>query len=261
MSPVIELNSFSLVPDLKRFRKPPISTSRSALLEIKSQIDEIYIACEAGFGRNAGDSLDVLRYQWKHCQPLVKAKMWATEPLAQTLESAIRHYVGQGSLIHALSVSCFVRLNCDPFKYVAPFKQWRLKGLMVIAKMLTNTAPYPVMAELAKQTDPALFAALQEADQVTICQALLLMVTQYGPLAHSEEWEVLALAKDILRDIESLAGRETETALLRAWVENRGGAEGAFFEKEVLRKIEHLASFAVGILERDLEQSSSLARK
>ena len=221
----------------------------------------MYIACEAGFGRNAGDSLEVLRYQWNHCKPLVKAKMWATEPLAQTLEGAIRYYVGQGSLIHALSVSSFVRLNCDPFKYVAPFKQWRLKGLMVIAKMLTNTAPYPAMAELAKQTDPVLLTALQGADQVTVCQALLLMVIQYGPLAHSEEGEVLTLARDILRDIESLAGRETETALLHAWVENRGGSEGAFFEKEVLKKIEHLASFAVGILEKDLERGSSLTGK
>ena len=186
--------------------------------------------------------------------------MWATEPLAQTLEGAIRYYVGQGSLIHALSVACFARLNCDPYKHVAPFKQWRLKGLMVIAKMLTNTAPYPAMVQLAEKTEPALLRALQGADQVTICQAMLLMVISYGPMAHSEEWEILLLAKDMLRDIESLEGRETESSLLHAWARKEGGADGIFFETEVLRKVEHLASFAIGILEKDLKPRSLLSR-
>lgn len=260
LSPVISLNSFSLVPDLKKFHKPPISITSSELEALKSQIDEIYLTCETGFGKNTGDDLEVLRYQWGQCKPLIKAKMWATEPLAQTLEGAIRYYVGQGSLIHALSIACFARLNCDPYKHVAPFKQWRLKGLMVIAKMLTNTAPYPAMLDLAKKTEPSLLRALQEADQVTICQAMLLMVTAYGPMAHSEEWEILVLAKDMLRDIESLEGRETESSLLRAWARQEGGADAVFFEREVLRKVEHLASFAIGVLEKDLRRKSLLAR-
>lgn len=163
------------------------------------------------------------------------------------------YYTEIGSFAHALAVSCFAALNCDPYKYPAPFKQWRLKGIMVIAKTLTNTAPPSAMEELGRRSDPKVMVVLQQADQVSICQALALMVLKYGPMGHSAEWEIIELATSMLQDIESLEGREKESALLHAWAESRDQTGTAFFKTEILTPIQDLAGCAEEILTSDLQ--------
>jgi SET and MYND domain-containing protein len=66
----------------------------------------------------------------------------------------------------------------------------------------------------------------------------------------AESWEVLKEAKSMLEDLESLEGREQESTLLRAWANDPEDPEGgAFFEDQVLKPVNTLASFAVEILE------------
>ncbi|KKY31678.1 putative set and mynd domain protein [Diaporthe ampelina] len=258
-SPVIPLNSFSLVPNLQKLRKPAISppTSKKELQELKDGIDEIYVACQTP-ERSRGpttieERLMVLKHQWRQCQPLVQAGMWAQEPLGLTVEHAIMYYTEIGSYAHALSVACFAALNCAPYKYPAPFKERRLKGLMVIAKTLTNTAPPSAMEALTEVTDQRVMVCLLQADQVAMCEALALMVEKYGPVAQTEEWEILDLARSMLQDIASLPGREKEAALLRGWAGSRDEAGTKYFKEQILQPIEDLAGFAVEIMRGDFE--------
>ncbi|POS74485.1 hypothetical protein DHEL01_v207119 [Diaporthe helianthi] len=258
-SPVIHLNSFSLVPNLERLRKPAISppTSRKGLQELKEGIDEIYVACQTP-ERSRGPStteerLMVLRHQWRQCQPLIQAGMWAQEPLGLAVEHAIMYYTETGSYAHALSVACFAALNCAPYKYPAPFKERRLKGLMVIAKTLTNTAPPSAMEALAEVTDERVMVCLLQADQVAMCEALALMVEKYGPVAQSDEWEILDLARSMLQEIASLPGRDNQARLLRGWARSRDEAGTRYFKEQILQPIEDLAGFAVEIMKADFD--------
>lgn len=162
-------------------------------------------------------------------------------------------YTQTGSFAHALSVACFAALACSPYKYPAPFKERRLKGLMLIAKTLTNTAPLSAMDQLEGHTDPRVMMCLRQADQVAICEALALMVEKMGPLAHSQDWEIVDLAKSMLQDIASLQGRETEAGLLRSWAKNRDEAGNKYFKEQILTPIEDLAGFAVDIMRADFE--------
>lgn len=260
-SPVTPLNSFSLVPNLEKLRKPPIKPPKSPaqLKEFKESIDEIYVACQppdpSQVPRTPEARLIHLRHQWKQCQPLIQAEMWAQEPLGLTIETAIMYYTEIGSFAHALSVACFAAINCAPFKHPAPFKERRLKGLMVIAKTLSNTAPPSAMDELDGKTDPRVMICLRQADQVAICEALALMVEKYGVMAHSEDWEIVDLARSFLNDIASLEGREKEAGLLRAWTKN-DEAGRKYFRQQILTPIEDLAGFAVEIMTTDFEGGS-----
>ncbi|KAF3769245.1 hypothetical protein M406DRAFT_250380 [Cryphonectria parasitica EP155] len=261
-SPIIPLNSFSLVPNLEKLRKPPIKppSSQAGLKELKDSIDEIYVACQppdpSQAPRTSEARLTHLQHQWKQCQPLIQAHMWAQEPLGLTVEHAIMYYMETGSFAHALSVACFAALSCAPFKYPAPFNERRLKGLMVIAKTLTNTAPPSVMDELSRRSDERVMMCLRQADQVAMCEALALMVEKYGLLANSEDWEIVELARSFLKDIASLPGREKESGLLRGWVKSRDEAGTKYFKEQILQPIEDLASFAVDIMVADFAETA-----
>lgn len=179
--------------------------------------------------------------------------MWAQEPLGLTIEHAVMYYTQTGSFAHALSVACFAALNCAPFQYPVPFKERRLKGLMVIAKTLTNTAPPSAMDQLEGISDPRVMMCLRQADQVAICEALALMVDKLGPLAHSEEWEIRGLAKSMLHEISTLEGREKEAGLLRGWALSEEKLGTKYFREQILVPIEDLAEFAVDIMRGDFE--------
>jgi SET and MYND domain-containing protein len=102
---------------------------------------------------------------------------------------------------------------------------------------------------------------LATADQVSMCEALLRLAVHHGSVGAAEDWDVLKQARSMLDDVESLEGREQESALLRAWARDPEDPEGAaFFEKQVLRHINTLASFAPEILEETLG-AKSLVKK
>lgn len=278
-SPVIPLNAHSLVPNLEKLRHPPISppTSKKELKAFKDSIDEIYVACQTPPSEapitTSEDRRLHLRHQWQQCESLIRAEMWAQEPLALTIEHAIMYYTETGQFAHALAVACLAALKCHPYKFPAPFRERRLKGLMVIAKTLTNTASPSAMQELESRAAKSqsassghyaelLLTCLKQADQVILCEAMALMVERDSPLAapsedgegDEEEWEIAGLARSMLKDIASLPGREKEAGLLRAWVKSHDEAGKKYFREQILRPIEDMAVLAVEVMNADFEQ-------
>lgn len=210
-------------------------------------------------GDDEVEHLDVARARWELCRPLVDARMWAIEPLSTTVtQLAIRWQASYKMVVYALPLLCFASTECEPFKYVAPFKPSRIKGLMAITKLLAVTGEFTASGALATRCHhEGLVGSLAMADQVTMCEGLLRLIVHYGAVGAAESWEVLRDARAMLADLESLEGREQESTLLRAWAQDPEDPEGgAFFEDQVLKPINTLASFAVEILEAMLDAKS-----
>lgn len=241
----IPLNTFSLQPDLQLYIDPPID--RTALT-----------AASAARKGHKDDQL------WSRCAALRDAKMYAVEPLPALLHSLIIQYETQEqNFAYALSLACFLATSCHPYAHVPPFKPWRVKGLMMVAQLLSQTAPLSAMGELGKICPyPALVERLARMDQVSMCEAVLRLVVYYGPIAHSDDWEVVANARELLDDIAQLQGRERESATIGLWATDPERPDARhFFEEVVLKPIKELAGFALDITERRLRDGDALARQ
>ncbi|KAI6286663.1 hypothetical protein MCOR27_001735 [Pyricularia oryzae] len=253
-SSVVPLNDLTLSPGVEKLLYPPGEADRFKQKSWRSKVEAIYEDCQ--HDRSAKPTFEerfaMLRANWQSCKPLVDAQLWAWQPLAQTLQGATLYYLGMENHTRALSTACFTALHCDPYQYVAPFKTFRLTGLMLIAKILTQTS-VPDREELAKTAHPEILAILDRSDQASMLHAILLIVVNNAPKGHSDDWEVLHEAKTMLSGIESIEGREDESMLLRRWVKNpENHADKAFFQERVLRPIESLAKVAPEILRADL---------
>ncbi|KAK4103136.1 hypothetical protein N658DRAFT_467657 [Parathielavia hyrcaniae] len=262
-SPNIPLNSFSLQPDLEKLRNPPIDRSKVT----KAEIEAIYKKWQAlakPEGGNEGEHLKLAKARWELCRPLVEARMWAAEPLPTTvLELATRWQTNYKMVVYALPLLCFLATECDPFKLVAPFMPWRIKGIVAIVKLLAVTGELTASGALVATgcTHEGLLGTLVTADQVSMCEALLRLAVRHGSVGAAEDWDVLQQAKSILEDVESLPGREQESNMLRAWAKDPEDPEcAAFFETQVLKPIKTLSSFAVEILEVMLAGKSVVRR-
>lgn len=167
------------------------------------------------------------------------------------LELATRWQISYTMFVYALPLMCFLAIECDPVKQVAPFMRWRVKGVLAIVKALMVTGEFTASGELAKRcTHEGILGTLAMADQVSMCEALLRLAVYQGEIGASEDWEVLQEARELLADLESLRGREQESRLVRLWVRDHQDPEGrAFVENQVLRPIRTLAGFAVEGLE------------
>lgn len=214
-------------------------------------------------GDDEDEHLKVARARWELCRPLIEARMWAVEPLPTTILHLATHWqTSYKMVVLALPLLCFLSTECEPFKLVAPFKPWRVKGVVAVVKLLAVTGELTASGAMAARcTHEGLVGALATADQVSMCEALLRLAVHHGSIGAGEEWEVLKQARSMLEDVESLEGREEESTLLRAWARDSDDPEGsAFFENQVLRPINTLASFAPEILEAALG-AKSLAKK
>ncbi|KAK3384728.1 hypothetical protein B0T24DRAFT_673503 [Lasiosphaeria ovina] len=254
-SPAIPLNTFSLQPDLQKLRHPPIEGGGSS-----AEIDTIYKAWKAAAIPEYQDPIQLAQARWKLCKPLADAKMWAVEPLPSTLLQLANSYQEDPK---ALALSCFLATECEPYKLVAPFMPWRIKGAMMIAKLLSGTAQLTASGELAQAcSHKGLIEILSKSDQVSMCEAILRLVVHYALLGESEDWEVLAEARAMLEDVESLEGRQNQSALLRAWAKDPQDPEGgAFFHSVVLRPVNELAALAIEIVNAELGNGKSLVRR
>ncbi|OTA97937.1 hypothetical protein M434DRAFT_391545 [Hypoxylon sp. CO27-5] len=255
--PQLELNSYSLVPDINKLRNPPVIRLHSNK-SLQKTVEELSLACSTSLQElSSADRYKQLGERWDKCRPLRKADLYAIDPLNQVLNEASTHFVEQGKFAYALAVSCFLALESDPYRAPMPFGVQRVKGLFKIAKLLSNTATTASTASTAyRSSDTSLPARLSRAlgkvDQVTLCQAVLTMGIHYCPAAHSTEWPVYHEAKDLLNDIESLPGRDKENALVNAFNRNPSGLEeNNFFKVAVLEPVEYLAGFAVEIMEAE----------
>ncbi|KAI1504356.1 hypothetical protein F5X99DRAFT_423828 [Biscogniauxia marginata] len=251
--PHLELNSLSLFPDLQKLRNPPISRFLHSDKTLQRAVEDIYPTCSEPLrGQNSEGKVKQLRQRWKACEPLWKAELYAIDPMSQVLAETNIYFSENGHFIYSLAISCFIALNCDPYRSPMPFGPQRVKGLFMIAKLLSNTAPADMGSEPSKGSGPIatkISQILSKVDQATMCQVLLALVAHYGPAAHSTEWQVYRQATDLLSDIESLPGREPEDSLVKAFIRNpKGVEETRFFESAVLNPIRELSQFALEIM-------------
>ncbi|RYP81968.1 hypothetical protein DL770_005729 [Monosporascus sp. CRB-9-2] len=256
--PHLELNSFSLTPDLEAFQKPRIKYFLSSNMSLQRNVEEIYSSCSGSLqGMDALGKREELRRRWGKCEQLRKAMLFAIEPLAQFFVESSIYFAEQDDFPAALAVSCFVALQSDPYRSPMPFAAQRVKEMLMIAKLLTNTAP-GVASPPANTTTATVRSKLSEIlakmDQITVCQFVLTLVLRWGPAAHSSDWQVCSQAKDLLKDIESLPGREKEYAMVKAFLKNPSGPdEGLFFEVGVLKPIRELSEIAIDVLSAEFE--------
>ncbi|KAI5861755.1 hypothetical protein GGS23DRAFT_611342 [Durotheca rogersii] len=253
--PGLELNAFSLVPDPDALRHPPIQPPSDLL---RRTIDDIYPACSAPLQeRDPAERPGQLRRRWKMCAPLREAGLFAVEPLTQVLVDAGAYFAEQSNYAYSLAIACFLALRSDPYREPMPFSGPRAKGMLMIAKLLALTASEtsPASGGAGAASLPARISqALSKMDQATMCQTVLAMVVHYFPDTYSKEWLVYRQARDLLDDLESLPGRETENALVRAFAAKPSGPEEArFFETAVLRPIQVLAQFALEGMDVDFD--------
>ncbi|KAH8675776.1 hypothetical protein BX600DRAFT_432329 [Xylariales sp. PMI_506] len=249
--PHLELNRLSLNPDVNLFRNPALQTSGlSRRKGLPTRAEAIYSAW-ATQKRSSGLSR-ALREGWKLCEPLRRAEAYALEPLPEVMGEASIYFGEAGNFPYGLSISCFLALNSDSFKTPMPFGPARLKGLLMIANLLSNTAPISGSSPTASggSLNGRLSQALSKMDQATMTQAILTIIVHWAPMAHSEEWQVYREASMQLEDIKSLRGRDKEKRLITAWGKDQSNLEGQmFFEFAVLNPVRELAGFALEIMD------------
>ncbi|KAI1203900.1 hypothetical protein F5X97DRAFT_317919 [Nemania serpens] len=261
--PHLGLNRLSVAPDIQK----PQDTQASGLLSgnksLSTTVEEIYPWCSASLlGLSQPDKHKQLRRRWAACKTLrdTRSPAYAIEPLPRVLAEATMYFGEQGSFEYGLSISSFLATHVDPYKAAAPFAPQRVKGLLMIAKLLANAAPADQDASSGgakvltstKSLRGIMSKALGKIDRVTMCQILCELVTYYAPAAHSKEWSVLGEAQEMLDDIAALPGRGTEDALVKAFVRNPNGAEERrFFEQAVLSPLRELSAFCLDVMDTE----------
>ncbi|KAK5654770.1 hypothetical protein OQA88_6806 [Cercophora sp. LCS_1] len=245
-SPVIALNKFSLRPDLDNLRKPRVDRSNVLPAKIKT----IHGAWNSP--AMSQDGPKVLEQRWKLCKSLTQAHMWAVEPVPQTiLEATQSCQTDTRTFVYALPLACFSALMCDPVKLVAPFMPWRIKGMLMVAKLLGaigRLAAKGVLVNDCPLKDLGEF--MNKLDHVSMCEAVLRLTVHWGAIGAAADWDVLKEARDMLHEVEGLQGREKESALLQAWAKDpEDPMAGAFVENAVLKPLRVLAALAPSVMD------------
>ncbi|KAI1734781.1 hypothetical protein F4680DRAFT_462215 [Xylaria scruposa] len=261
--PHLRLNSLSVVPDIQKLLDSHTCGLLGSDELLSATIEEIYSWCSTPLlGLSESDKQKQLHRRWIACNPLrdSRTSAHAIEPLPRVLAEASMYFGEQGNFAYSLCISSFLATNVDPYKAAAPFAPQRVKGLLMIAKLLANTAPASTDASTGsskaltstKSLRGAISKALGKMDQATMCQIFLELVVYHAPAAHSEEWSIFREAKDLLGDLEALQGRETEEALVKAFMRNPNGTEERlFFEQAVLGPLRELSTFCMDIMDSE----------
>ncbi|GAP83604.2 putative SET and MYND protein [Rosellinia necatrix] len=261
--PHLDLNNLSVAPEVSKVRDSQAPGLFSGGQSLSATIEEIYPWCAASLqDLSEPDQRKQLRRRWKACGPLRDpgVRAYAVEPLPLVLAEAGMYLGGRGDFAAALCVAAFRAVHADPYANPAPFAPARVKGLLLVAKLLANTAPAPAPTTPGRDVSSSpggrpradVSVALAAMDQVTMCQALLELVAYHAPAAQSKGWRVAREASDLLDDIEALPGRDTEGALVKAFIRNPDGAEERrFFEQAVLGPLRDLAGFCLNIMDEE----------
>ncbi|RWA08854.1 hypothetical protein EKO27_g6251 [Xylaria grammica] len=247
------------VENLQDYQESSLGTNES----LGATVEKIFpLFSNSLVGLNESDKQKQLCQGWTACKPFLDSHTpaHAVEPLPSVLLDATVYFGEQGNFTSALSICCFLATQVDPYKAAAPFAPQRVKGLLMIAKLLSNTAPadpHPSLSSiktltLGKSLWGGISKVLGKMDQATVCQVLLELVVYYAPAAHSKEWALFRAAKDLLDDIEALQDREMEDALVKAFLRNPNGAEERlFFEQVVLGPIRELSAFCFDVMDNE----------
>ncbi|OAQ72855.2 MYND finger family protein [Pochonia chlamydosporia 170] len=177
--------------------------------------------------------------EYKSNKTLIDDDLWAVSPVPQLLTETSIYFAEQNNFAYALAVASVVAVSCDPYRYVTPFHPVRVKNLLMIAKLLANTAEN--MGSAITTTKGVLNQKLQEAladiDQVSLCQMLLLMVVKMCP-GELAEWELCVSAREMLADIARLPGRGKELSLINSWgVDGDLEESKLFYEYAVVKQV------------------------
>ncbi|PNP59517.1 hypothetical protein THARTR1_01007 [Trichoderma harzianum] len=266
ISPNVNLNSQSLVPDVSKFRKHPATTSPSKQSIINRHGESAdRISNALATIESPSERRKILKSEYNKSKALVAEELWAVTPLPDILFRISMLYGEEENFAFALAVACFIATACDPYQYASPYHPVRLAGLFTVANLTTHTAA--ATAFLAKSATPVSKKAtleqkveetLREIDQVSLCQMLLIMVLKYSPEKYGAEPSLVGKARMLLEDIEKLAGREKETSLIDEWRQDPNSEKSqAFFEFAVVQQVNALANLGREILRRDIEISAS----
>ncbi|PNY24825.1 Histone-lysine N-methyltransferase SMYD3 [Tolypocladium capitatum] len=202
--------------------------------------------------------------QYRDRRDLISGELWAVTPVPQVLTEISILYAEEGSFPFALAMACLVATKCDPYRYMAHFHPARAKNIFMIAKLLANTAEGTAAlsnsvksvaskANLVQQAQEL----LQGIDQVSLCQMLLITVLRSAPVGHAAEWELAVAAREILRDIGQLPGRDKELSLIESWIQDPASDQSkAFFDYAVLQQVDALASLGQAVLKVDFDASA-----
>ncbi|OLN81108.1 Histone-lysine N-methyltransferase ASHR1 [Colletotrichum chlorophyti] len=265
--PTLELNVLSAMPDIQRLKTPPGGGNRDASQKLEVlKLQKIMPTFPRGM--KPAEKHEWLRKAYKSASWFVKTGKWAIEPFAQLVDEA-SFYFGKDRGNHecALAVACLSAYEIEPYKHVAPFHPQRLKGLSSIAIALSNTAPEP--QRLSKLARDMLATnkfpvegvkVLENLDQVSLCQMVLSLIDMYSKQAPSADWEVLIVAREMLKDIESLPGREKENSLIALWKEDPKGMED-FFRYGLAEPVRVLSELGKAVLEVDLGRDRDLSAR
>ncbi|KAL7788649.1 SET domain-containing protein [Trichoderma ceciliae] len=263
ISPSVNLNSQSLVPDVSKFRKHPAtsSSSKQSIINRHSESAD-HITGALATVESPSERRRLLKSEYNKHKALVDEELWAVTPLPDILFRISVMYGEEEDFALALAVACFVATACDPYQYVSPFHPIRLAGLFTIANLITHTAATTAFS--AKSDTPVskkatleqkIEQALREIDQVSLCQMLLITILNYSPDKYGAELSLVVKARALLDDIEKLAGREQELSLIDEWRQDPNGEKPqAFFEFAVVQQVNDLASLGREVLGRDFEE-------
>ncbi|KAI1093697.1 hypothetical protein F5B19DRAFT_117151 [Rostrohypoxylon terebratum] len=250
MYPNLELNAsdpFSLVRDVDKLRNPTVKYFLNSDKSIQRHLKKITPTCIGDF-QTLGDAAmrKEVHQRLKLCLQLLKADLFAVEPLNTVFGYVTVYFAKPNTLAYAFAIACFQALYCDPYISPAPFTATRVKGMFMIVKLLTMG---PLSAKGKGELATKLSQFSSKVDQPTMCQMLLIAVIHFCPLAKSDEWQLCYQAQDLLDDLKSLKGRDKENALVDAFVKNPNGQEEQRFFNTVVREpIQEAAGFASEIL-------------
>ncbi|POR31286.1 Histone-lysine N-methyltransferase SMYD3 [Tolypocladium paradoxum] len=205
---------------------------------------------------------NMLLAQYRDCKDLISGDLWAVTPVPQVLTEISIFYAEDGNFPFALAMACFVATKCDPYRYMAPFHPVRAKNTFMMAKLLANTAGgtaalgNSVKSVATKANlDSKAQEMLRDIDQVSLCQMLLTMVLRSAPVGYAAEWELGVAAREMLRDIEELPGRDKELSLIKSWIGDPAGDQSkAFFDYAVVQQVDALASLGRAVLKMDFDE-------
>lgn len=232
-----------------------VKTSQNAPLEALETIEL------ASHVENLEVKEKAIKDQYEACRELIDQNLWAVSPLANLLTEISILYSEKQNFAYALFVACFSACESDPFRFPAVFHPSRSRALLVIARLLSNTAPLAAKQQSEeKSTSPestlyeSAIEKLVKIDQVSLCQMLLVIILRGASDKRLMEWEVAKAAAEMLYEIENLPGREQENSLIRLWQESPGDDESkALFHYAVVKQLDTLAQLGKQVLESDFD--------
>lgn len=254
----MELNRYGVAPELLDIRQHPASKPKQASVNAMSETAAVEIRELTPPHEEVSRRL-ALQKRYQCCEDLIKQSLWAVTPLPQVVTDISANYAEQGDWAYALAVACLIATSCDSYRFPATFHPVRVKGLLVIAKLLSNTAADTASVGESKDSLAAkaglgtkLQETLRETDQLALCQMLLVMVIRMAPAGPGQEWQPIKEAREMLDDIRQLPGRENELSLIHAWAKDLEDEQSqSFFRYAVVDPIHTLAKLGKAVLEAD----------